>query len=218
MPGSIPANPCMQSANEKFRTPTPRLLRCCERTIVPAVVPTAGSSRYCQRFEMASQALRHHLKTTEFGLASAMEGCSWEITFVAAALPEGLPRLPAEDDLMTENRRRALAESYFELGETGKAEVLYRDWLHADPRWDGAGSGGRMAKTGGVAKVTLRRTHSQESPQRVNNNRKRSNQANARHRWGRKVFRHGNPMCLARLKDRKQAACLPGIRSPPSLP
>jgi len=38
-------------------------------------------------------------------------------------------------DLMTENRRRALAESYFELGETGKAEALYRDWLHADPRW-----------------------------------------------------------------------------------
>ena len=40
-----------------------------------------------------------------------------------------------DDDLMTENRRRALAESYYELGETGKAEALYRDWLHADPRW-----------------------------------------------------------------------------------
>ena len=36
---------------------------------------------------------------------------------------------------MSENRRRALAESYFELGETAKAEALYRDWLHADPRW-----------------------------------------------------------------------------------
>jgi len=36
---------------------------------------------------------------------------------------------------MTENRRRALAESYFELGETAKAEALYRDWLQADPRW-----------------------------------------------------------------------------------
>ena len=48
---------------------------------------------------------------------------------------EGLRRFPAEDELMTENRRRALAESYFELGETGKAEALYRDWLQADPRW-----------------------------------------------------------------------------------
>ena len=43
--------------------------------------------------------------------------------------------MPAEDDLMTENRRRALAESYFELGETCKAEALYRDSLLADPRW-----------------------------------------------------------------------------------
>jgi tetratricopeptide (TPR) repeat protein len=52
-----------------------------------------------------------------------------------AVCEEGLRRFPAEDDLMTENRRRALAESYFELGETAKAEALYRDWLDADPRW-----------------------------------------------------------------------------------
>jgi hypothetical protein len=48
---------------------------------------------------------------------------------------EGLRRFPAVDDLMTENRRRALAESYLELGETAKAEALYGDWLQADPRW-----------------------------------------------------------------------------------
>ncbi|MHB1511235.1 MAG: SEC-C metal-binding domain-containing protein [Acidimicrobiales bacterium] len=36
---------------------------------------------------------------------------------------------------MTENRRRALAESYFELGEADKAEELFRSWLAADPRW-----------------------------------------------------------------------------------
>jgi tetratricopeptide (TPR) repeat protein len=48
---------------------------------------------------------------------------------------EGLRRFPADDDLMTENRRRALAESYFGLGETEKAEALYRDWLKADPGW-----------------------------------------------------------------------------------
>jgi tetratricopeptide (TPR) repeat protein len=40
-----------------------------------------------------------------------------------------------DDNLMTENRRRALAESYYELGETAKAEALYRGWLHLDPRW-----------------------------------------------------------------------------------
>src|SRR5260370_36424274 len=29
----------------------------------------------------------------------------------------------------------ALAESYFEMGETEKAEGLFRSWLAADPRW-----------------------------------------------------------------------------------
>jgi tetratricopeptide (TPR) repeat protein len=48
---------------------------------------------------------------------------------------EGLRRFETDDDLMTENRRRALAESYFELGEAGKAEALYREWLKTDPRW-----------------------------------------------------------------------------------
>jgi tetratricopeptide (TPR) repeat protein len=48
---------------------------------------------------------------------------------------EGLRRFETDDDLMTENRRRALAESYFVLGETGKAEALYREWLKTDPRW-----------------------------------------------------------------------------------
>jgi tetratricopeptide (TPR) repeat protein len=48
---------------------------------------------------------------------------------------EGLRRFPAEDDLMTENRRRALAESYYQVGETDQAEALYREWLKADPCW-----------------------------------------------------------------------------------
>ena len=48
------------------------------------------------------------------------------LTARIALSEEGLRRFPAEDELMTENRRRALAESYYELGETGKAESLYR--------------------------------------------------------------------------------------------
>jgi tetratricopeptide (TPR) repeat protein len=54
---------------------------------------------------------------------------------------EGLRRFPAENDLMAENRRSASAESYCELGEAAKAEALYRDWLHADPRWGWGWSG-----------------------------------------------------------------------------
>ncbi len=52
-----------------------------------------------------------------------------------ALCEEGLRRFPSGDDLMIENRRRALAESYFELGETEKAEALYREWQDADPCW-----------------------------------------------------------------------------------
>jgi hypothetical protein len=48
---------------------------------------------------------------------------------------EALRRFPDEDELMVENRRRALAESYFELGETAKAEALLEQRLAADPRW-----------------------------------------------------------------------------------
>ena len=57
------------------------------------------------------------------------------LTARIALCEEGLRRFRTDDDLMTENRRRALAESYYELGETGKAEALYRGWLHLDPRW-----------------------------------------------------------------------------------
>jgi tetratricopeptide (TPR) repeat protein len=48
---------------------------------------------------------------------------------------EGLSRFGSDDALTTENRRRSLAESYFELGELSKAEALYHDWLKADSRW-----------------------------------------------------------------------------------
>jgi len=52
-----------------------------------------------------------------------------------ALCEEGLRRFPSDDELLVENRRRALAESYYELGDTGKAESLYRERLAADPCW-----------------------------------------------------------------------------------
>jgi hypothetical protein len=48
---------------------------------------------------------------------------------------EGLRRFRSDDDYMPRHWRRALAESYFELGETGRADALYREWLNADPHW-----------------------------------------------------------------------------------
>ena len=52
-----------------------------------------------------------------------------------AVCEEGLRRFRDEDELIVENRRRAIAESYFELGDSDKAEALFEQWLAADPRW-----------------------------------------------------------------------------------
>ncbi|HEY7811642.1 MAG TPA: SEC-C metal-binding domain-containing protein [Nakamurella sp.] len=52
-----------------------------------------------------------------------------------AVCEEALRRFPNEDQLMIENRRRALAESYFEVGQTGRAEELFESWLAADQAW-----------------------------------------------------------------------------------
>jgi len=57
------------------------------------------------------------------------------LTARIALCEEALRRFGSDDELMTENWRRALAGSYFELGETTHAEALYRDWLKADPGW-----------------------------------------------------------------------------------
>ena len=62
----------------------------------------------------------------------------WERRFLKARIAvckEALRRFRDNDRLSTENRRRALAESLFELGETEEAEGLYREWLNQDPHW-----------------------------------------------------------------------------------
>jgi len=48
---------------------------------------------------------------------------------------ESLRRFPREDQLLTENRRRALGGAYFDAGLTEKAEELFGSWLDADPGW-----------------------------------------------------------------------------------
>ena len=87
-----------------------------------------------ERFR-GSQSLFNWIQDPEDALWNAGLEDRQFLTARIAVCEEGLRRFPAEDELMTENRRRALAESYFELGETGKAEALYRDWLQADLRW-----------------------------------------------------------------------------------
>jgi tetratricopeptide (TPR) repeat protein len=48
---------------------------------------------------------------------------------------ELLVRFPNEDKLLMENMRRSWAESLFAIGETDRAEELFRGWLEEDPQW-----------------------------------------------------------------------------------
>jgi tetratricopeptide (TPR) repeat protein len=48
---------------------------------------------------------------------------------------ESFRRFPHEDQLLTENRRRTMAQAYFDAGMTEKSEELFRSWLDADPAW-----------------------------------------------------------------------------------
>lgn len=82
-----------------------------------------------------TQSLFNWIQDLEDELWNAGQGDRQFLAARIAVCEEGLRRFAADDDLLTENRRRALAESYFELGETGKAEALYREWLQADPAW-----------------------------------------------------------------------------------
>jgi tetratricopeptide (TPR) repeat protein len=40
-----------------------------------------------------------------------------------------------DDKLMEGNTRRAIADSYFELGDTEECDRLYGQWLNDDPKW-----------------------------------------------------------------------------------
>jgi tetratricopeptide (TPR) repeat protein len=91
-------------------------------------------SEFDERFQ-GSEALFNWIQDLEQELWNAGLEDRQFLRARIAMCEEGLRRFPRDDDLMTENRRRALAESYFELGETEKAEALYRDWLKSDPGW-----------------------------------------------------------------------------------
>ena len=82
-----------------------------------------------------SQSLFNWLQDLETELWNAGLQDPEFLTARIALCDEGLRRFPVEDVLLTENWRRALAGSHFELGDTEQTEGLYRAWLTADPGW-----------------------------------------------------------------------------------
>jgi tetratricopeptide (TPR) repeat protein len=105
---------------------------------VQSILDKAGM-RSIQEFDErfgGSQSLFNWIQDLEDELWNAGLEDRQFLTARIALCEEGLRRFfRTDDDLMSENQRRAMAESYYELGETDKAEALYRGWLHLDPRW-----------------------------------------------------------------------------------
>src|ERR1051325_4545386 len=105
-------------------------MTCCASWTRPASSPsknsTSGSaapSGCSTRFRIWSELWNAGLDDRQF-LSARIAMCE-----------EAMRRFSSNDGLMVENRRRALAESYFELDETDKAEALYLEGLDADPGW-----------------------------------------------------------------------------------
>ena len=86
------------------------------------------------RFQ-GTQCLFNWIQDLEMGLWNAGLRDRRFLTSRVEVCEERLGRFEADDDPALENCRRALAESYFDLGETAKADDLYREWLNADPQW-----------------------------------------------------------------------------------
>jgi tetratricopeptide (TPR) repeat protein len=104
------------------------VLRILDKSGMPSI------QKFDERFR-GTQSLFNWIQDLESELWNAGLEDRQFLTARIALCQEALRRFGLDDELLVENWRRALAESYYELGETEKAEALYRDWLQADPRW-----------------------------------------------------------------------------------
>ena len=104
------------------------VLRLCDATGIASI------EEFDDRFPM-TQCVYNWIQDLEMALWNA--GADDREVLLAAIdfCQEALKRFPHEDQLMTENRRRTLAESYFEAGMTETADELFRSWLADDPAW-----------------------------------------------------------------------------------
>src|ERR1700722_2575070 len=98
---------------------------------VQSILDKAGM-RSIQEFDErfgGSQSLFNWIQDLEDELWRAGSEVRQFLTARIALCEEGLRRFfRTDDDLMSENRRRALAESYYELGETDNAQAPERGW------------------------------------------------------------------------------------------
>jgi SEC-C motif len=104
------------------------VLRLCDATGISSI------GEFDDRFPM-TQSLFNWSQDLEMALENAGTDSAEIRQALISFCEESLRRFPREDQLLTENRRRALAGAYFDAGMTEKAEGLFGSWLDADPGW-----------------------------------------------------------------------------------
>lgn len=104
------------------------VLRLCDATGISSI------DDFDDRFPM-TQSLYNWSQDLEMALENAGQDDGEIRQALIEFCEESLRRFPGEDQLMIENRRRALGQAYFDAGLTEKAEELFRSWLDADPGW-----------------------------------------------------------------------------------
>jgi hypothetical protein len=104
------------------------VLRLCDATGIGSI------GEFDDRFPV-TQSLFNWIQDLEMALENAGRDDREMRQALIEFCEESLRRFPDEDQLMTENRRRALGGAYFDAGMTEKAEEMFRSWLDADPGW-----------------------------------------------------------------------------------
>jgi len=141
-----PAKPCLETIDDKIQEGYERLaqdrgaatdtwleawsdmLRLCDAAGITTI---AG---FDEQFPM-TQSLFNWNQDLEMELGNAGLDDPAKLQARITVGEEILPRFSDCDQLVAENWRRAIAEAWFWLGETSKADQLYRNWLEHDPQW-----------------------------------------------------------------------------------
>ena len=104
------------------------VLRLCNATGISSI------GEFDDRFPM-TQSLFNWSQDLEMALENAGRDDREMLQALIGFCADSLRRFPGEDQLLTENRRRALGGAYFDAGLTEKAGELFGSWLGADPGW-----------------------------------------------------------------------------------
>jgi hypothetical protein len=141
-----PAKPCLETLDDKIRDGYETLAQdggaATDRWLdawsdVLALCEAAGITMiagFDARFPL-TQSLYNWSQDLEMELRNAGHDDPEKLRARITVGEQVMRRFTGCGQLMIENWRLAIAEAWFGLGDTGKADELFRGWLDADPAW-----------------------------------------------------------------------------------